>query len=148
MTWCWHKSLRQQLQLCHFETVLPLPKRLMTVSCGLSEMGPPQYHIDGLVQERRNSITKALELRLSCTNPSISRWWRILLFSPGSWFPNSSRGWPASCGRRHSAARWRGTSKIRQRRFIGVVNTVTGSSSSGHAFYLWLNKVLANERRH
>ena len=29
------------------------------------------HHIDGLVQERRNSIANALELRLSCTNPSI-----------------------------------------------------------------------------
>ena len=28
-------------------------------------------YIDGLVQERRNSIAKALGLRLSCTNPSI-----------------------------------------------------------------------------
>ena len=28
-------------------------------------------HIDGLVQERRNSIALAMELRLSCTNPSI-----------------------------------------------------------------------------
>ena len=28
------------------------------------------FHIDGLVQERRNSIANALELRLSCTNPS------------------------------------------------------------------------------
>ena len=27
-------------------------------------------HIDGLEQERRNSIAKALELRLSCTNPT------------------------------------------------------------------------------
>ena len=27
-------------------------------------------HIDGLVQERRNSIANALELRLPCTNPS------------------------------------------------------------------------------
>ena len=27
--------------------------------------------IDGLVQERRNSIANALELRLSCNNPSI-----------------------------------------------------------------------------
>ena len=27
--------------------------------------------IDGLVQERRNSIANALELRLSCTNPWI-----------------------------------------------------------------------------
>ena len=33
----------------------------------------PPYceYIDGSVQERRNSITNALELRLSCTNPSI-----------------------------------------------------------------------------
>ena len=30
-------------------------------------------HIDGLMQERRNSIAKALELSLSCTNPSILR---------------------------------------------------------------------------
>ena len=29
------------------------------------------YNIDGLVQERHNSIAKALELHLSCTNPSI-----------------------------------------------------------------------------
>ena len=29
------------------------------------------YHINGLVQERRNSIANALELRLSCTYPSI-----------------------------------------------------------------------------
>ena len=29
------------------------------------------YHIDGWVQERRNSIANALELRLSCTNTSI-----------------------------------------------------------------------------
>ena len=43
-----------------------------------------QYHVvhwyrtgylDGLVQERRNSIAKALELRLSCTNPSIWCHW-------------------------------------------------------------------------
>ena len=30
-----------------------------------------QPHFDGLVRERRNSIANALELRLSCTNPSI-----------------------------------------------------------------------------
>ena len=27
------------------------------------------YNIDELVQERRNSIANALELRVSCTNP-------------------------------------------------------------------------------
>ena len=30
-----------------------------------------QEYFDGLVQERRNSIANALELRLSCTNPLI-----------------------------------------------------------------------------
>ena len=29
------------------------------------------YHIDGLLQQRRNSIANTLELRLSCTNPSM-----------------------------------------------------------------------------
>ena len=33
-------------------------------------------HIDGLVQERRNSSALTMELRLSCTNPSI--WWFCL----------------------------------------------------------------------
>ena len=28
-------------------------------------------HLDGLVQERRNSTVNALDLHLSCTNPSI-----------------------------------------------------------------------------
>ena len=31
------------------------------------------YHIDGLVQERCNSIANTLHLSLSCTNPSICR---------------------------------------------------------------------------
>ena len=33
-------------------------------------------HIDGLVQERRNDCALAMELRLSCTNPSIYSWSR------------------------------------------------------------------------
>ena len=31
-------------------------------------IGPRNCNSDGLVQERRNSIANALELRLSCTN--------------------------------------------------------------------------------
>ena len=31
-------------------------------------------YMDGLVQQRRNSIANALELRLSCINPSMSLW--------------------------------------------------------------------------
>ena len=36
-------------------------------------------NIDGLVQERRNSIANALELRLSCTNPSTfsAKFWPV-----------------------------------------------------------------------
>ena len=34
-------------------------------------------HLDGLVQERCNSSVLAMELRLSCTNPSISFWINI-----------------------------------------------------------------------
>ena len=36
-----------------------------------TESRPPKGDIDGLVQERRNSIANALELRLSYTNPTI-----------------------------------------------------------------------------
>ena len=48
------------------------------------------FHIDGLVQERRNSTANALELRLSYTNPTISvtksntmgSWYRWLSVRP------------------------------------------------------------------
>ena len=36
-------------------------------------------NIDGLVQERHNSIANALELRLSCTKPSICNWNLVIL---------------------------------------------------------------------
>ena len=35
----------------------------------LNTMHPKVIHIDGLVQERRNSSATAMEFRLSCTNP-------------------------------------------------------------------------------
>ena len=38
----------------------------------LMELNCILLYIDGLMQERRNSIAQALELRLSCINPSIS----------------------------------------------------------------------------
>ena len=39
----------------------------------INSLGPgiAHVHIDGLVQERCNSIANALELHLSCTNPLI-----------------------------------------------------------------------------
>ena len=41
------------------------------------------YHINGLVRKRRISIANALELRLSCTRPSISTsacWWLTFFY--------------------------------------------------------------------
>ena len=34
-----------------------------------------EAYIDGLVQEKSNSSALAMELRLSCTNPSIYEWY-------------------------------------------------------------------------
>ena len=42
-------------------------------------------YIDGLVQERRNSSALAMELRLSCTNPSIWTCYSCTLYSTHSW---------------------------------------------------------------
>ena len=39
--------------------------------CQLQQIGKRAPYIDGLVQERCNSIADTLELRLSCTEPSI-----------------------------------------------------------------------------
>ena len=45
------------------------------------------WDIDGLVLERRNSIANALELRLSCTDPSrCSRWLRPMLMKGNGLF--------------------------------------------------------------
>ena len=41
-------------------------------------LGSLLKHIDDLVQERRNSIANAMELRLSCTNPLIC-WPELLI---------------------------------------------------------------------
>ena len=50
--------------------------KMVSIMCNLNLLtacsGPEQKHyLDGLAQERCNSVANALELRLSCTNPSI-----------------------------------------------------------------------------
>ena len=44
---------------------------IVSAACALTWKRTPFNHIDGLVQEKRNTIANALELRLSCTGPSI-----------------------------------------------------------------------------
>ena len=83
MTWClrtsdvplyedtvWHHQAKMcQLEKCNLQT----PFRVH-IPCGIAFRWMPEDagdNIDGLMQERRNSIVNALELRLYCINPSI-----------------------------------------------------------------------------
>ena len=50
------------------------------------------HHIDGLVQKRHNSSALAMELHLSCTNPSTCSWWLEEKTSGGV-----QSGWHAVC---------------------------------------------------
>ena len=70
----------------------------------VSFVGYLQKHIDVLMQERRNPVVNAPELRLSCTNPSISKdhTWKTpqrmylsghMIKSRLSWLP--WRDWPS-----------------------------------------------------
>ena len=45
---------------------------ILVSSSHISTLFNIHHHINGLVQERRNSSANALELRLSCTNPLIT----------------------------------------------------------------------------
>ena len=57
---------------CINQNCMVLMKKILIMDIGLMSFNcNPHLHNDGLVQERCNSIANALELRLSCTNPSI-----------------------------------------------------------------------------
>ena len=70
---------------CHFDIRFPylvhvirdslyliIPINFECVVFNWSIANSCMHYIDGFMQERRSSIAKALELRISCTNPSIS----------------------------------------------------------------------------
>ena len=59
-----------------------------------------ELNIDGLVQERRNSIANALELRLSCINPSTCE-----LHEPRIFYPSGH--WPETVANAHVSAHFR-----------------------------------------
>ena len=70
--WCYRKKV-----LRNYEVHLTMIYCWMKFqSVGSAEFNTAYFHalwfyeVDGLVQERRKSISNALELRLSCTNPS------------------------------------------------------------------------------
>ena len=67
----------------HFSKLDIQIKIVISLSCiheNNSYTGKVTWHFNGLMQERRNSIADALELRLSWTNPSIG----VLKWPPGS----------------------------------------------------------------
>ena len=66
-------SIKNIIEIC--ASTIWLSKEQATNHC-LNHWWPSSLtHIDGLVQERRNSSTLAMVLRLSCTNPSICVIW-------------------------------------------------------------------------
>ena len=70
--WCYRKKVLRN----HEVHLTMIYHRMKFQSVGSAGFNTAYFHalwfyeIDGLVQERRNSISNALELRLSCTNPS------------------------------------------------------------------------------
>ena len=63
--WCWTPCLKRH-------TKTEMIKTVNTVVCWWKKgRQVPCLNIDGIVQEKRNSSALALELHLSCTNPSI-----------------------------------------------------------------------------
>ena len=72
--WCYRKKVLRN----HEVHLTMIYYRMKFQSVGSAEFNSAHFHalwfyevhVDGLVQERRNSISNALELRLSCTNPS------------------------------------------------------------------------------
>ena len=63
------------------------------------------FHVNGLVQERRNSIADALELRLSCNNPSMS-WGLHNVCAP--WKHSvTDQNWTSSAPMLPAPTRWR-----------------------------------------
>ena len=70
--WCYRKEVLRNHEV--YLTIIYY--RMKFQSLGNAEFNTAYFHalwfyeVDWLVQERRNSISNALELRLSCTNPS------------------------------------------------------------------------------
>ena len=66
----WYKwLLRRHIRYLTKILITSILYDIMIITSTLPIVG----HSDGLVQERRNSSALAMELRLSCTNPSICR---------------------------------------------------------------------------
>ena len=70
--WCYREKVLRN----HEVHLIMIYYRMKFQSVGSAEFNTAYFHalwfheVDGLVQERRNSISNALDLRLSCTNPS------------------------------------------------------------------------------
>ena len=74
--WLWIEALEKVDIHCHYLHWLCRNnnRQYCKVLTEVAETWLNTTHIDKLVQERRNSIANALELRLPCTNQSIYNW--------------------------------------------------------------------------
>ena len=65
------RALVSQLENSRYTISTPLASPLSSTLLGLFIAVAWYAYVDGLMQERRNSIANTLKLRLSCTNPSM-----------------------------------------------------------------------------
>ena len=75
----WHEKL-QSGSLCNVSYIFTGKEAVMVQSRNKIMLNDEYFH--GLVQERHNSIADALELRLSCINPSILCWQYMIICYP------------------------------------------------------------------
>ena len=103
------------------------------------------YHADGLVQERRNYIANALELRLSCTNP----WMLCLVDVIVAWSPHNYKH-PISASRHihHGSVLYRNTRPGYRLEFMTPLYCLIASLSQVHRTMLSkCRKTLKRESR-
>ena len=68
---------RSYSSVCTWEMLCKYGVFALSIRLGLA-----RHYLNGLVQKRRNSIANALELRLSCTNPSTWTLYSHLIAGP------------------------------------------------------------------
>ena len=72
-SWQFGSNLRQLVSVCQYDPSFPIDTSYWHLPhCKI------RCHVDGWVQKRRNCNALAMELRLSCTNPSM--WYQNLYF--------------------------------------------------------------------
>ena len=84
--WMWDNMPNKLISFTHNRRVFSMTITTIRSKCSQITFNSFNSYFDGLVQERRNSMDNALELRLYCNNPSISYFAIYSYFHPAIWW--------------------------------------------------------------